>query len=97
MGQNSVSQPVEHGALEAKLLDAAFQFVGTGIGVAGGQAGEGGKPVGSPLNHVIEPVVDAPGAFDGFVGIEGLRAGGAMGQHLHIDAGFIHFPKAQLA
>jgi len=92
-----VGHAVQHRALEAERGDAAFELVGRGSGIVGGQRREGGETGRMSADCLVQAVVDAPRQRHRDVGWNFLRRRRAMGQHLDVDAGLVHFRKAQRA
>ena len=58
---------------------------------AGLRSGKSAEPVGPAVDHRLEPVIDTLRADRGFIEIERLRAGRAVGKNLKIDTCLVHF------
>ena len=91
-----VREPMDHGALEAEL-DGAFELVGGGRRIARGQRREGAEALRVGRDHGVEPVVDAARQRDRSVAAELLGRRRAVGEHLHVDADFVHLLEAPFA
>jgi len=93
----AVGKTVNHGALEAERHDATLQFVGRSLRLGGRQRRKARKPRRMRRNRLMQPVVDAPRQRDRDVGADFLRGRRAVGQHLDVDAGIVHFLEPQRA
>ena len=93
--EHAVAQPVHHGADEAVLRHDALEFVGGRLGLGRRQRAERGKARGIGRHRRGEPVVDAARQHRPFVGVQALRRGRAVRQHLEIDAGLVHVLDAE--
>jgi len=88
---------VQHGAFEAQLGDGAFEFVGRGLRVGGGERGESRKALGVGRAHFGQTVIDLGGQRGGNVNRKLLGRGGAVRQHLDVDASLVHLLEPQRA
>ena len=88
---------MDHRALEAELGHRALELVGGGLRIGRGQHGEALEPVGVRADDLVQPVVGAARERHRGLGVEALRGGRAVRQHLHVDAGLVHLLQAQLA
>jgi hypothetical protein len=57
----------------------------------------GAKPRRVRTHGGMQPIIDAPGQFDGIWAGEFLGRRRAMGQDLNVDPGLVHLAQAQLA
>jgi hypothetical protein len=92
-----VGQTVHQRALEAQFGDRPFEFVGGSFRIRSGKRSKGREPVGVGADLLVEPVVGAVRQPDGGLRVELLQTGVGMRQHLHVDAGLVHFSEAQVA
>ncbi len=95
--ETSVGKTHDHGALEAKFAHAALQLIGRRFRVRSRQGGEPGEAVGMRADGFIQNVVGGARQFDGNFRIEILRSRIVFGDHLEVDARFVHLAYAQLA
>src|SRR6266849_2694125 len=91
----AVGKAVNHGALEAELDDTTLQFVSRGLRLGGRQRRKACKPRRMSRNRLMQPIVDAPGQLDCDAGGDFLSGRRAVGQHLDVDAGIVHFLQAK--
>ncbi len=92
-----VCQSVDHGAFELVFGHRTLELLGGSFRVARRQGGEGGEPLRVHGNRGRQAIIHALGEFDGDIAAELLGGRGAMGEHLHVDAGVIHLLKPQFA
>ena len=86
---------MHHRPLEAVLGDRALEFVSRCLGVGRRQSGKTGEPVRVRRDGIGQAVVDAGRQRDGGFRIEALGRRRAVGQHLDIDPGIVHFLEPQ--
>ena len=95
--QTAPRQPVDHGALEAELVDAALELVGVGLRIRSRQRGETLEAIGIAVNRFLEAVVDVARDTNGGLGIELLGRRCGVAQHLDVDTALVHLAEAKLA
>jgi hypothetical protein len=78
--------------LEAQPRDRALELVGRRFGIGGGQRGKTREPIGMGAYCLVEAIIGPPRQWHGGFRIQLLKARHRMRQHLHVDAGLVHFP-----
>jgi molybdopterin biosynthesis enzyme len=86
---------VDHRALEAEILHAAFQFIRRRFRVRRGKRGKSGKPVWVGKDRGMQIIIRLPGNAGACLGIEALGRRRTMAEHLNVDTGGVHFFQSQ--
>jgi hypothetical protein len=86
-----VGEPVHHSSLEPESGDRALEFVGGRLGIGSRQRGKGGKPVRMGAHRLAEAVIGPARQWHSGFRVQLLKPRHRMRQHLHVNAGFVHF------
>ena len=81
--------------LKPSLVTQRSSSAAAALRIGGRQRRETGEPRRIGSDRRVQPIVDAPRQRDRDVGGDLLRGRRAMGQHLDVDAGLVHFLDAQ--
>ena len=88
---------MHHGAFHAQFIHGALQLIRRGLWVIDREICERRKSIRMAGNAGGEAVIGAFGQGNGGDGVDPLHGGGAVRDHLDIDAGFVHFFDTQFA
>jgi hypothetical protein len=92
--EKALREAVDHRAFHPELGDRSLELVGGGTRIDGGQRRESGESGRISADSLAEAVVSAARERHREAGVQEVRRRRGVREHLHVDAGFVHFPDA---